>query len=58
MKKRIKGVDKLLVKFLDEQELLLGEGNGLNRNINDIKNHFNFWVSKQQPEKPKANYKI
>lgn len=56
MQKKIDGIDKLLKKFLDEQELLLGEGNGFNRNINDIKNHFSNWVSKQKPEKKKVVY--
>lgn len=51
-----KGV-KYLKTFLDLQEDLTGEGNGLNRDINEIKNHFVKWLDieiKKEKEKPKA----
>ena len=47
--------------FLDCQELLVGEGNGLNRNIDDIKNHFVKWLDaelKKEVNKPTVKYPI
>lgn len=44
MQLRLNNPENLLKTFLDEQELLVGEGNGLNRSIDDIKNHFVKWA--------------
>jgi hypothetical protein len=45
----------LLKQYLDTQELLTGEGNGLNREDDDIKNHFVNWLkielNKLKPDK-------
>lgn len=53
MKRKI-SLDKGLIylgTFLDSQEDLVGEGNGLNRNIEDIKNHFVKWLDKKPKDK-------
>ena len=57
MKKKVDNIKSLLIKFLDEQELLVGEGNGLNRDINDIKNHFSNWLNKELKELDKHKTK-
>lgn len=44
MQLRLNNSETLLKTFLDEQGLLVGEGKGLNRNIEDIKNHFVKWA--------------
>lgn len=48
MKKQIspdEGLEYLQI-FLDKQEDIVGEGNGLNRDIDEIKNHFTNWFHK------------
>jgi hypothetical protein len=53
MKRKI-SLDKGLIylgNFLDSQEDLVGDGNGLNRNIEDIKNHFVNWLDKKPKDK-------
>ena len=60
MKLRLNNPENLLKTFLNEQEILVGEGNGLNRNIEDIKNHFVKWakVNNEKQKPTKTNYVI
>jgi hypothetical protein len=50
MKLKKPNIKELLIDFLNGQELEVGEGNGLNRDINEIKNHFVRWAKKQKEE--------
>ena len=58
MKLKIPNIKELLIDFVKNQELEVGEGNGLNRNLDDVKNHFVRWVKLQPEAQPKKVYKV
>ena len=57
MKLKIPNIKELLIDFVKNQELEVGEGNGLNRNLDDVKNHFVRWVKLQPEAQPKKAIK-